>query len=120
MPVGLDVYDQEHEAPARRGNVIDLWGVEEDWEFGTQGSLALQPKPARVEEVPENTRKQRSFRLLALAASVTVPGWLRLKPPALPRGQGSASVMKPVRRPVEHAGPRRWSSWPPGAWSPCS
>ena len=30
MAVGFQVYDQEHEAPARRGNVVDLWGVEED------------------------------------------------------------------------------------------
>ena len=42
MPVGIQLYDQEHEAPARRGNVIDLWGVEEDWEFADPGS----PGPA--------------------------------------------------------------------------
>jgi hypothetical protein len=45
MQVGIQLYDQEHEAPARRGNVVDLWGVEGDWEFPTHGALALQPEP---------------------------------------------------------------------------
>jgi hypothetical protein len=74
MPVGFQVYDQEREAPARRGNVVDLWGVEEDWEFPVQGALALQPC-ATVEPVEEaeEPRKERRFGLLALATSVTVP-----------------------------------------------
>ena len=50
MAVGFQVYDQEHEAPARRGNVVDLWGVEEDWEFPTQGALALQPAPVEPDD----------------------------------------------------------------------
>ena len=49
---GGQLYDQEHEAPARRGNVVDLWGVEEDWEFPTQGALALQPEPVEPDEEP--------------------------------------------------------------------
>ena len=73
MPVGFQVYDQEREAPARRGNVVDLWGVEEDWEFPVQGALALQPEPVEAVEEPEEPRKERPFGLLALATSVTVP-----------------------------------------------
>jgi hypothetical protein len=73
MPVGPDVYDQEHEAPAGRGNVVDLWANEEVWDFPMQGSLALQPEPAEVEPEPENTRKERRFRLKALRTFVTVP-----------------------------------------------
>jgi hypothetical protein len=73
MPVGFDLYDQEHDAPARRGNVVDLWGAEEDWEFPMQGALALQPEPVEAEDAGENTRKKRPFRLKALATFVTVP-----------------------------------------------
>ncbi|HXV32745.1 MAG TPA: hypothetical protein VD769_01950 [Gaiellaceae bacterium] len=73
MPVGFDVYDQEHDAPATRGNVVDLWGAEETWEFPMQGALALQPEPLEAEPEPENARKKRPFRLLALATFVTVP-----------------------------------------------
>src|ERR687895_1210994 len=39
------LYDREREMPANRGNVVDLWGVDEDWSFGTDGALALQPEP---------------------------------------------------------------------------
>ena len=73
MPVGLDLYDQEHDAPARRGNVVDLWGAEDDWEFPLQGALALQPEPVPAENGVENTRRERAFRLKALATFVTVP-----------------------------------------------
>jgi len=73
MAVGFHVYDQEHEAPARRGNVVDLWGVEEDWEFPTQGALALQPEPVGPVEEPQNSRTKRQFGLKALATFVTVP-----------------------------------------------
>ena len=45
MPVGFDFYDQEHDAPAQRGNVVDLWAADEDWDFPTYGALALQPDP---------------------------------------------------------------------------
>lgn len=38
------LYDREQEMPARAGNVIDLWPVEDDWSFGTDGALALQPE----------------------------------------------------------------------------
>ena len=50
MPVGTQLYDQEHKAPATRGNVVDLWGAEEDWDFPMQGALALQPEPLAVED----------------------------------------------------------------------
>ena len=73
MPVGLDVYDQEHEVPARRGNVVDLWSAEEDWDFPMQGALALQPEPVPVEPEPENNRKERPFPLKALAAFASLP-----------------------------------------------
>ena len=62
MPVGFQLYDQEHDAPATRGNVVDLWGVEEDWEFPTDGALALQPEPVEAPEEPEESRKKRQFR----------------------------------------------------------
>jgi hypothetical protein len=39
------LYDREREVPANRGNVVDLWGVDEDWSFGTDGALALQAEP---------------------------------------------------------------------------
>jgi hypothetical protein len=73
MPVGLQLYDQEHDAPATRGNVVDLWDVDEDWEFPTYGALALQPEPLELEEEPQTSRKERRFGLLALVTSVTVP-----------------------------------------------
>jgi murein DD-endopeptidase MepM/ murein hydrolase activator NlpD len=74
MPVGLQLYDQEHEVPATRGNVVDLWGVDEDWDFPVQGALALQPEPVEPEEAPR-VRTQSWLRLRARAAlrSVTVP-----------------------------------------------
>ena len=49
MPVGIQLYDQEHEAPATRGNVVDLWGADEDWDFPMQGALALQPEPVELD-----------------------------------------------------------------------
>jgi murein DD-endopeptidase MepM/ murein hydrolase activator NlpD len=49
MPLQARVFDQDHESPGNLGNVIDLWGVEDDWDFGTDGALALQPEPASVE-----------------------------------------------------------------------
>jgi hypothetical protein len=73
MPVGFQLYDQEHDAPATRGNIVDLWGVEEDWEFPTYGALALQPEPIELVEEPQTSRKERQFGLKALAAFVTVP-----------------------------------------------
>jgi hypothetical protein len=73
MQVGLQLYDQEHEAPARRGNVVDLWGVEEDWEFPTQGALALQPEPVLPSQDPAGAPEQGPFGLKALATFVTVP-----------------------------------------------
>jgi murein DD-endopeptidase MepM/ murein hydrolase activator NlpD len=76
MPIGSDLYDQEHEVPARRGNVVDLWGVEEDWEFPTDGALALQPEPLEPledlgDDAGEAPRPSR-FRLKELASLVTV------------------------------------------------
>jgi hypothetical protein len=73
MPVGFQLYDQEHDAPATRGNVVDLWGGDEDWEFPLQGALALQPEPVERVEEPESPRKERRFGLKALTSFVTVP-----------------------------------------------
>jgi murein DD-endopeptidase MepM/ murein hydrolase activator NlpD len=50
MPLEPRVFDQVHEIPGNQGNAIDLWGVEEDWEFGTDGALALQPVPVPTED----------------------------------------------------------------------
>ena len=69
MPLGLELYDQEHEAPATRGNVVDLWGVEEDWEFPTQGALALKPEPvAPAQEAP-------TFVTVPRMATTEAPGF---------------------------------------------
>jgi murein DD-endopeptidase MepM/ murein hydrolase activator NlpD len=74
MPVGLQLYDQEHEVPATRGNVIDLWGVDEDWDFPVQGALALQPEPVEREEAPSvRTQSWLGLRARAALRSVTVP-----------------------------------------------
>ena len=73
MPVGFQLYDQEHDAPATRGNVVDLWDVEEDWEFPVHGALALQPEPVELDEEAQTSRKERPFGLKALAGFVTVP-----------------------------------------------
>jgi hypothetical protein len=73
MPVGNQLYDQEHNAPAERGNVVDLWAGEDDWDFPTYGALALQPEPVEVEEEALSPRKERRFGLKALASFVTVP-----------------------------------------------
>src|SRR5262245_14190739 len=73
MPVGFDVYDQEHDAPAQRGNVVDLWAGEDDWDFPTYGALALQPDPFEPPEVDLSARKERPFRWKALATFVTLP-----------------------------------------------
>jgi murein DD-endopeptidase MepM/ murein hydrolase activator NlpD len=75
MPVGLQLYDQEHEAPAPRGNVVDLWSLDEDWEFPLQGALALQPEPVEPEEAPRRPQPAGRFLERARAAfrSVTVP-----------------------------------------------
>jgi hypothetical protein len=73
MPVGFDFYDQEHDAPAQRGNVVDLWAADEDWDFPTYGALALQPDPFEPPEEEPSARKERPFRLKALASFVTVP-----------------------------------------------
>ncbi len=72
MPVGFRVYDQEHEVPAQRGNVVDLWGVEEDWEFPIQGALALQPEPLEPEDESPVAAERRPFGLKELASLVTV------------------------------------------------
>jgi hypothetical protein len=49
MPVQSRVFDQDHESPGNSGNVIDLWSVEDDWDFGTDGALALRPEPTPPE-----------------------------------------------------------------------
>jgi hypothetical protein len=77
MPVGNRLYDQEHEIPAKQGNVVDLWTAEEDWEFPVSGALALQPEPVEEpqedqEPKPERPRR-RGFSLKAMVTSVSVP-----------------------------------------------
>jgi hypothetical protein len=74
MPVGLQLYDQEHDAAAGRGNVVDLWDVEEDWEFPLQGTLALQPEPVEPERALGSTDGSLFHRQARAALrSVTVP-----------------------------------------------
>jgi Peptidase family M23 len=78
MPLGPRFFDQDHETPGNRGNVIDLWGVEDDWSFGTEGALALQPEPAEPEiggRLPpaQVSRKHRRFRLPRPVTSLRVP-----------------------------------------------
>ena len=68
MPVGIQLYDQEHEAPAPRGNVVDLWGADEDWDFPMLGALALQPEPVEpsgcaAQSQPETWRFRLSARV---------------------------------------------------------
>lgn len=78
MPLGQTIYDQEGETPANRGNVVDLWGVEEEWSFPVVGALAVQPEPvaAEPEEDAEREPERRprpKFGLKALRTFVTVP-----------------------------------------------
>ena len=64
MPLEPRVFDQDRESPGNPGNVVDLWGVEEDWDFGTDGALALQPEPMPTEhESPRRQERSRPGRL---------------------------------------------------------
>jgi murein DD-endopeptidase MepM/ murein hydrolase activator NlpD len=101
MPVGIQLYDQEHEAPATRGNVVDLWGADEDWEFPMQGALALQPEPVDLVEEPQEPRKERWFRLKAWATLVTVP------PMAMTEAPGFAARARQRQREEARAKARR-------------
>ena len=116
MPVGFDFYDQEHDAPAQRGNVVDLWAVEEDWEFPTYGALALEPTLRAPEEEP-SARKERPFGLKA-------PGLLRYRAadgydeaPGFAARARQRQREEARRKPVERAAPRRSSSLPAAASS---
>ena len=73
MPLKSRIFDQEHETPGNKGNVIDLWGVEEDWDFGTDGALALQPEPVPTERdiATEHGRPPPLRRASGLKAWVT-------------------------------------------------
>src|SRR5688572_13139760 len=78
MPLEPRVFDQNHESPGNSGNVIDLWGVEEDWSFGTDGALALQPEPVPAEdEIAVEQERAQPLRLAtglkAWVSSATVP-----------------------------------------------
>ena len=78
MPLGHRVFDQEHESPGNRGNVIDLWGLEDDWSFRTDGALALQPEPAEPGGGGSTTpvpalQGRRRFRLPPQGTSLKVP-----------------------------------------------
>ena len=78
MPLGHRVFDQEHESPGNRGNVIDLWGLEDDWSFRTDGALALQPEPAEPGGGGSTTpvpalQGRRRFRLPPQGTSLKLP-----------------------------------------------
>jgi murein DD-endopeptidase MepM/ murein hydrolase activator NlpD len=60
------LYDREHEIPANAGQVIDLWEVDGEWGFPTDGALALQPETRTSGEEP-------GARLPARGSFVTVP-----------------------------------------------
>jgi hypothetical protein len=78
MPPEPRVFDQDHEIPGNRGNVIDLWGVEDDWEFGIDGALALQPEhvpagPDRPSAQERSPPGRLASGLSAWVTSATVP-----------------------------------------------
>jgi len=88
MPLEPRVFDQEHESPGNKGNVIDLWGVEEDWDFGTDGALALQPEPVpRDDDAPVEQGRPPPLRLVsglkAWVTSATVPRMATTEAPGL-------------------------------------
>ena len=89
MPVGFQLYDQEHEVPARRGNVVDLWGADEDWEFPLQGALALQPEPVEPVEEPEITARA-SVPIESARSFATVPRMATTGSPRLRRAGEAA------------------------------
>lgn len=77
MPLGNRLYDQEHEIPANKGNVVDLWAVDEDWAFPISGALALQPEPFEEPEEIQQPRPERpprrGFGLKRLVTSASLP-----------------------------------------------
>jgi murein DD-endopeptidase MepM/ murein hydrolase activator NlpD len=88
MPLEPRVFDQEYESPGNTGNVIDLWGVEEDWDFGTDGALALQPEPApRDDDAPEEHLRppplRAASRLSAWVTSARLPRMATTEAPGL-------------------------------------
>jgi murein DD-endopeptidase MepM/ murein hydrolase activator NlpD len=88
MPLEPRVFDQHHEIPGNSRNVIDLWGVEEDWSFGTDGALALQPQPlpAEVELTAGQGRappRRRAFGLKARVTSARLPRMATTEAPRL-------------------------------------
>jgi murein DD-endopeptidase MepM/ murein hydrolase activator NlpD len=73
MPVQSRVFDQDRESPGNPGNVVDLWGVDDEWDFGTDGALALQPEPLpREAEITRGPERASPARLrTGLKARVT-------------------------------------------------
>jgi murein DD-endopeptidase MepM/ murein hydrolase activator NlpD len=65
MP-GPRLYDREQEIPAKAGNVVDLWGESDQWDFETRGALALKRRP-------EDPGPESPKGLKAQGTSVTVP-----------------------------------------------
>jgi murein DD-endopeptidase MepM/ murein hydrolase activator NlpD len=87
MPLEPRVFDQDHESPGNPRNVIDLWGVEEDWDFGTDGALALQPRPVpAADEIPVVQVRApplgRAFGLKAWVTSARLPRMAATEAPA--------------------------------------
>ena len=86
MP-GPSLYDRERESPGKQGTVVDLWGVEEDWEFGTSGALALQPEllpPAEADEPGPQTRLEHvASGLKGRGTSASVPRMATTEAPGL-------------------------------------
>jgi hypothetical protein len=88
MPLEPRVFDQNHEIPGNARNVIDLWGVEEDWSFGTDGALALQPAPlpppeAGPRELQRGPPRGRKFGLSARGTSARLPRMATTEAPRL-------------------------------------
>jgi hypothetical protein len=71
---GPRLYDREQEMPAKAGNVVDLWGGGDAWEFETRGALALKP-------LPEDNGAGLPKSLKAQGTSVTVPRMATQAPP---------------------------------------
>ena len=68
---GTRLYDREQEIPAKLGNVVDLWRVDDEWSFPVDGSLALQPEPR---EVPAEPRRRLKGDTVLRMATTPAPG----------------------------------------------
>jgi hypothetical protein len=78
MPVEPWADDHQREVPGKPGNVIDLWGIDADWDARTDGALALAPEPREASPRTEQDRRParrrtHASRLKARRTSGTVP-----------------------------------------------